>query len=406
MTDSSAQNPADSAAPGRNLVVCCDGTANSFDTGRTNVLRTAMAAVQDPERQLLFYDPGVGTLPEHRFWSEVGRRASVIRQLAIGAGLESNVEEAYAFLMEHAQPEDRIFLFGFSRGAYTARVLASMLYNVGLLPAGNQHLVPYAMRLLATRKAGKPSFADFRRFRRTFARPAPGSKSGRYPVHFLGIWDTVKSVGWLWSPAVYPNTASNPRIEHIRHAVAIDERRAFYRQHLVTSRRGDEDWDQRWFPGVHADVGGGYPKEHGGLWRPAFEWMLAEARAHGLLVEDEQVRRVREQTHPPDEPWAEPIARSLKGLWWLAEYIPKPAQSKRKGEWRTVLRLGRGRYRQLVPTDDAGTPPSRIDAAALHRVRSDDDYRPKNMCACFVEAVKALDEVPEVMTYACTCART
>ncbi len=390
---------------GRNLIICCDGTANSFDTGRTNVLRMTMASVQDPDRQLVFYDPGVGTLPEHHLWSKVGRFVSRVRQLAIGAGLEHNVQEAYTFLMENVRPDDRIYLFGFSRGAYTARVLASMLYNVGLLPRGNQHLVPYAMRLLGARQGGQPKWRDFSRFRRTFARPSPASNSGRYPVHFLGIWDTVKSVGWLWSPAVYPNTADNPLITTMRHAVAIDERRAFYRQHLLRPRRDDADVDERWFPGVHADVGGGYPPDHGGLWRPAFEWLVAEARRAGLEVNEEQLRRVREDPKPPDQPaWLEPVAQSLKGAWWLAEFVPKPSKTKRKGKWRTVFRIGRGRFRQIVATANAkGKSPSRIDAAALERLREDDSYRPGSICPCFVERVKSLEVVPEVLVYDCVC---
>ena len=103
-------------------------------------------------------------------------------------------------------------------------------------------------------------------FRHTFAREVkPGDEERRFQVHFLGVWDTVSSVGWVWDPKHFPFTAYNPSVKHIRHAVAIDERRAFFRQNLFRPAPG-QDVLELWFPGVHSDIGGGGPPEGGRLW--------------------------------------------------------------------------------------------------------------------------------------------
>jgi uncharacterized protein (DUF2235 family) len=177
------------------------------------------------------------------------------------------------------EPGDSVSLFGFSRGAYTARVLAAMLHAMGLLPRGNQNLVPYLQRLfrsLPPRSQGSEEDQSWywrlvNRFRVTFAREVPHDPRNQrhFPIHFLGLWDTVSSVGWLWDPRSYPFTAQNPSVGVIRHAVSLDERRAFFRQNLLSPTDG-QDCKEYWFPGVHADVGGGYPPEEGGLWRLPF----------------------------------------------------------------------------------------------------------------------------------------
>ena len=197
---------ADTPMP-RNLVICCDGTNNEFGPVKTNVARLAKVLVRD-EEQLVFYDPGVGTLPEPTIASKT--RASIRKtlSLAFGFGLTVNVQEAYTFLMNHWEPGDRVYLFGFSRGAYTVRVLAGLLRLLGLLPKGNEQLVPYAMRLFgAIREQGSNEGAKdtskywrlVNEFRGTFARSIPGQSSRMARVHFCGVWDTVSSVGWVWA---------------------------------------------------------------------------------------------------------------------------------------------------------------------------------------------------------------
>src|SRR5262249_2157130 len=133
----------------RNLVICCDGTNNQFGEENTSVVRLVQALDRNPAKQTLFYDPGVGTLPEPGVFTAIGKRISEILGLAIGVGLTGKVENAYTFLMDSWELGDQVYLFGFSRGAYTARVLAGLLHTLGLLPRGSHNLTPYVLRLFS-----------------------------------------------------------------------------------------------------------------------------------------------------------------------------------------------------------------------------------------------------------------
>jgi uncharacterized protein (DUF2235 family) len=133
---------------GRNLVVCCDGTANEFARDATNVIRLFSAVVQDPARQLALYHPGLGTMEAASALTGVARLVTRLLGKAFGYGLESDVGTIYAFLMRFHQPGDRVFLFGFSRGAYTVRAVASLVHLYGLLRPGQEAMIPYAIREL------------------------------------------------------------------------------------------------------------------------------------------------------------------------------------------------------------------------------------------------------------------
>ena len=246
----------------RNLVLCLDGTANEFKKDRTNVLNLAFAAVKDPNRQLLYYHPGVGTMAPSSVFTRFGQGVARIAGLAFGYGLEADLGCAYSFLIDQYQPGDQVFLFGFSRGAYTARALAALINRYGLLAPGNTALVPYAIRLLWRWHVAKNEndkakwFSLSEQFKQTLS-------VGDCPIHFLGVWDTVSSVGWVANPMSLPDTARLPNVSIVRHAVSIDERRAFFRTNLVDKTHG-EDRAEVWFPGVHCDVGGGYSEATSG----------------------------------------------------------------------------------------------------------------------------------------------
>jgi uncharacterized protein (DUF2235 family) len=400
---------------GRQLVVCFDGTNNEFGPENTNVVRLVQALERDPSTQRLYYDPGVGTFPEPGWVTWLGKKASEWLGLAFGAGLSWKLQEAYCYLMEMWEPGDRVFLFGFSRGAYSARVLAGMLHTIGLLPRGNDNLVPYAMRIYAdARTRRKAEHSDWRtlcdNFRWTFSRPAyKGDSERHFPVHFLGVWDTVSSVGWVWDPDKYPYTACNPSIAHVRHAISIDERRWFFRQNLMhtapppaTGAGPPQDLEERWFAGVHSDVGGGYPESldknisspHAGLWRLPFEWILTEAMKVGLAVDG--ARREKVVTHtPPLNDWRpEAQHESLTPGWWPAEFFPK--QVWQPSQRRSVWDIGRGRHR-TVPEG------ALIDASALGRIRDPRSrYSPPNLSPAFLRKVRELPEVPSAFPYSPT----
>lgn len=377
----------------RNLVICCDGTNNQFGKNNTNVVRLVQMLVQDSSRQRLYYDPGVGTLPEPGFVTALGKWLSKVAGLALGVGLTRNVEEAYAYLMEQWEPGDRVFLFGFSRGAYTVRVLAGLLHALGLLPAGATNQVSYLMRIFkSVRGADRNGGEDKKRqywdlcdeFRATFARPVDGGDDRRFPIHFLGVWDTVSSVGWVWDPASYPFTARNPGIAVIRHAIALDERRAFYRQNRMY-RAGEQDLEQRWFPGVHSDVGGGYVRSESGLWLRPLEWIVDEAERAGLLVDAGRRERIRNGV--PAESFAP--HKSLKGWWWLAEAYPKQHWDSKRGH--DVYRPGWGHPRRVKAGE-------LIDRSALSGPHAP-GYYPRSLSKRFVDGVRSGDDTREAVPY-------
>jgi uncharacterized protein (DUF2235 family) len=365
---------------GRNIVICCDGTNNQFGICNTDVVRIVQICKQEPDVQLTYYDPGVGTIPEQGFVTRVGKWFSEARALAFGTDIEGKVSTAYAHLMEVWQPGDEVYVLGFSRGAYTARMLAGLLHALGLLPPGNAHLLPYVMRLYSSMRnnTGESFHALCDSFRWSFARPCGQGDDRHFPVHFLGLWDTVSSVGWIWNPATYPYTTHNPSVKVVRHAVALDERRCFFRQNLFSPGAG-QDVKERWFAGVHSDVGGGYPERDGGLWRESFEWMLAEARAAGLEVDEARLMAVTTSSPVPTKPWAEQQHESLKGVWWLAEIFPKLVYDFARNRKRPQLGLGRSR----VVTRGAV-----ISESAMKKMR-DTGYAPRNLRSEFIASARA-----------------
>jgi uncharacterized protein (DUF2235 family) len=179
-------------------------------------------------------------------------------------------------------------------------------------------------------------------FRATFSAPCR--------PYFVGVWDTVSSVGWIENPLTLPYSANNPDIQTGRHAISLDERRAFFRPNLwrvpsAPALGGPRDLKQVWFPGVHCDVGGGYPESESGLSKVALEWMLREAGAAGLLLDpaavDLVLGRAGGDYAPPDA-----LARrheSLKGWWRVAEYAPKRVYNWATGKREWHLNLGRRR---------------------------------------------------------------
>jgi uncharacterized protein (DUF2235 family) len=333
----------------KNVVVCCDGTANEFTKDRTNVAKLFFTLVKDLSRQVGYYHPGVGTMAPPGVLTKAGALLAQIAGMGWGFGLNNDIRDAYIFISNSFEAGDRLFLFGFSRGAYTARAVASLLHMYGLITRGNEPLVPYAVRMMwaihGLQKRSKKNartdqrIADYFRlaeeFKATFSRPCK--------PHFVGVWDTVSSVGWLAHPLSLPYTANNPDILIGRHAISIDEHRAFFRTNLWhpatdPTEAGPKDMKQVWFPGVHCDVGGGYPEAESGLSKISLEWIIGEARNSGLLVDDEKVETVlgrRGQGFAKPDPNGR-MHESLTRWWRPMEYVPKPRWNDvtKSTEWR------------------------------------------------------------------------
>jgi uncharacterized protein (DUF2235 family) len=343
----------------RNVVVCCDGTANEFARHNTNVVKLYTTLLHDPARQVTYYHPGLGTMEPAGALTTVTRRATKILGMAVGYGLANDIRDAYVFVMNNFRNGDRLFMFGFSRGAYTVRAVASLLHMYGLIRAGNEPLVPYAIRMMlgierasGSRARGRNDLSKYFNLARAFRTSMSG---GDCRPWFVGVWDTVSSVGWIENPLKLPYVASNPSIEIGRHAIAIDERRAFFRTHLwrlpsrADQERGPRDLKQVWFPGVHCDVGGGYPEAESGLSKVALEWMLDEAQLAGLLVDPARRQQIlgEDNGHYVQPNALADLHESLTGAWHLSEYVPK-----RHFDWQThreERRMNRYRRRTIPP---------------------------------------------------------
>ncbi|MFI1938726.1 DUF2235 domain-containing protein [Streptomyces purpureus] len=274
----------------KNIVVCLDGTGNQLKaTGNTNVVRLyEMLDLGDPTRQIAYYDPGVGTFSAAGAWTAPGRKVSRLSGLAFGSGLKTNLAEAYTYLMRHYEPGDRLYLFGFSRGAYTARALAGLIQAVGLLRPGSENLVPYAIGIYAkNRDFTKDDWDQLHRFAGTFSAPV-GGRFG-VPVEYLGLWDSVKAAGLLRWNLRWLHTRQLPNARRARHAVSLDERRRPYEEYLIerprTPRPPPALVEQVWFAGVHSDVGGTFDDDPQ-LPTIALKWVVDGALDAGLLLKD------------------------------------------------------------------------------------------------------------------------
>jgi len=285
----------------RNLIICADGTWNTPDQKvgdiptPTNVVRISNAIAKNDKyggEQLCYYHPGVGT--EGTWWEKKAGGA-------IGVGLDKNIKSAYKWLCQHYRPEDRIFLFGFSRGAYTVRSLVGMIGSCGLLDLSNLEDEKLWKRVKTAYKKGyrkgKP--------RSDWAKNWPfhpettvtcenneESYRGKHiPIYFLGVWDTVGALG-IPNSKGFANLFDNVKrysfhdtklgctVKHARHAVALDEKRDSFSPTLWNNIKDRKYVKQIWFPGVHCNVGGGYVDTK--LADIALNWMIKEATDVGL----------------------------------------------------------------------------------------------------------------------------
>jgi uncharacterized protein (DUF2235 family) len=278
----------------KNIVICLDGTNNKLrEAANTNVVRLFdMLDLSDVSKQVAYYDPGVGTFSSPAAWTPVARTISRYAGLMFGSGLRQNLGEAYVYLMSVYDPGDRIFIFGFSRGAYMARALTGMLEVFGIFRRGSENLVPYAVSEYAKqdkKKNGKRNWKVLREYARIHGGDLGLNRKDHAPVHFLGIWDTVKAAGHLGRQLRWPYTRQLPHVGTVRHAVSIDEKRRPFVEYLVFEPNPDhlipphQDLLEVWFAGVHSDVGGMFEKGTR-LSDIPLKWMAEHAVKADLLV--------------------------------------------------------------------------------------------------------------------------
>lgn len=260
------------------LVVCCDGTwkaAESRAGSPTNVVKIALTVARtsaDGFEQRVFYAPGVGT-----------KRFDRLRGGVLGMGLSANVRAAYRYLVEHYHPGDELFLFGFSRGAFTVRSLAGLVRNSGIVRHEQADRVAEAYQIYRDRDPHLgPDGIGAQLFRRSYAHE-PG-------VRCLGVFDTVGALGIPVGSALGPlvnrrwgfhDTTLGPTVDAAFQALAMDERRGPFVPTLWSGAVGARQRvEQAWFRGSHSDVGGGY--DDPSLAETALLWMVARATECGL----------------------------------------------------------------------------------------------------------------------------
>jgi len=305
----------------KNLIICTDGTWNDSDSGEesTNVWKIYNAVSEFDShgvRQLKYYHPGVGTDP------------GIVCKLAggiYGAGLGKHIRSAYKWLCDNYEDGDRIYMFGFSRGAYTIRSLAGMIGHCGLMIPANdpsdkaEREVWNCVKkiyLECYRGVKRDDESDDTKCRQ---------RHENVKIHFLGAWDTVGALGIPDNMAItnlldntdkyrFHDTELGNHILHARHALAIDEMRGSYTPTLWNNTQSHPDVVEKWFVGVHSDIGGGYAENS--LSDISLLWMAEEAQKFGLSLDENTLS----QTSPDA---IGPIHDSLKGIFSLMRTIPR-----------------------------------------------------------------------------------
>ena len=281
--------------PMKRLVVCSDGTWMQRNVGYPSNVQKICEAIKtqasDGTLQAVKYDAGVGTAGGIDTW--VGG--------AFGWGIDRNIQELYEFLAEHYESEDEVYLFGYSRGAYTVRSLAGMIYCCGLLPKKNIAKISSAYALYRNRKI-TPNDPEAKTFRQQ-------NDSPQIDITLIGCWDTVGALGipqiipWLPINDLvnkkyrFHDTKLNRKIQAGLHAMSIDERRrAFDVNHMDLSDNANTSIKEVWFPGTHGSVGGGR-QETAGLSDGALLWMVEEVANLGIGLEFD-LEQVKEKIKP------------------------------------------------------------------------------------------------------------
>jgi uncharacterized protein (DUF2235 family) len=342
----------------KRLITCSDGTWNKpamrDDEGHilfSNVcyLYDAIAPKDaDGVEQLKVYDTGIGS--SYDFWDRFAGGLT-------GAGIDEKIKDSYTFLMLNYAPGDHIYLFGFSRGAYTARSLAGFIRCCGILKPAYIHLVGDAYRLYRDRNDYTAPDSDLMRsFRRNYC------FEDVTRIKMIGVWDTVGALGiplpaWrMYNRARYKfhDTKLSSTVDYAYQALAVDEHRANFAPVLWEASTNDEyghtkAMEQRWFAGVHCDVGGGYPDM--GLSNDTLQWMAGKAAGTGLAFDMEKLA-----THPSNI--LDKKGNSFTFLYWFGGKINREI-------------FGIKFPRQV------------IDDSVFERIRAKPSYRPENVVPGF-----------------------
>jgi uncharacterized protein (DUF2235 family) len=338
----------------KRIAIFCDGTWNTPDKTQdgklcqTNVVKMANALSEfsaDGTVQILYYDTGIGS---------EGKMSKRIFDGATGFGISAKILQAYKFVINNYEPGDELFLFGFSRGAFTVRSLSGLIRNSGILKITNLNFVEKAYSIYRSRHPRfQPREVEATLFRRTYA------VEETTKIKFIGVWDTVGALGnplpikgFGNNKNQFHDTDLSSRIINAFHALAIDEKRKNFVATLWHQQPGikDQVLEQVWFPGVHSDVGGGYPET--GLSDLALHWMIEKAKSCSLSFNS---------TITNSDPAAK-LHETYTGFYKLQSKLFRP--------------IGK------VDPKEGNTNES-LHLSVMERYKRDTTYRPKNLVEYF-----------------------
>ncbi|CAA7265053.1 unnamed protein product [Cyclocybe aegerita] len=381
----------------------------------------SMLKKDDPREQLVYYQAGIGTYTIPQIAKPMMAKLHKVMDSMVGVHLNAHVMGGYEFLMQNYEAGDKISLFGFSRGAYTARALAGMIHKVGLLPKCNHQQVPFAYKMYS--REDETGWLQSSAFKKAF--------SIDVDIELIGVWDTVGSVGVIPKRLLF--TTFNTHVKHFRHALALDEHRVRFKPNFFNRPTHEEielglkwgeipkvkasqpqkshrrktlrelerqyghggqhqtDVEEVWFAGCHCNVGGGAVKNEirNNLARISLRWMVRECfkLKTGILFHRDTFKvigmdpstlwpEVKECPEPvtsfSDQP--PPLTRPLPQVgvktnsedvsdfvsWWIMEYIPQKIWFQKDDDsWVRKLSINRGRGRII--------PKQKIEGVKIHR---------------------------------------
>jgi len=385
----------------KNIVLCSDGTGNSGGKGNnTNVWRLyksidlqsfKVSPINPPFEQRAFYDDGVGT-----------DRMKLLKLLggAFGFGLSRNVKQLYASLAANFEPGDHIYLFGFSRGAFTVRTLAGLVTTCGIVdrrhPDEDRILddeelkarVAHAYKTYRQKYAARLTLPwdkqehrrdlkhlDVNAFRQQYAvKVAPDhyqdyeniyadpGEENFVPIRFMGVWDTVDAVGFpieeiasFWNENIYQfkfsDHALSPWVDKACHALSIDDERRSFHPLLFNESdpRDAKRIEQVWFPGVHSNVGGGYPKQ--GMAHLALNWMMARAEEAQLRFDDYYKKEFLTAANIHDK-----MYDSRSGVSIYYQYAPRDIKNLCSNAGLDAIRIHISTFHRIIARTDNYAP--------------------------------------------------
>ena len=340
----------------KRIITCSDGTWNRpgtmdrkvvVETNVEKMYKTICSSGPDGIKQCKIYDEGVGT-----GYTETDKISGGLT----GHGLDKHIQDMYTFISLNYEPGDHIFLFGFSRGAYTARSIAGFIRNCGVLRPEHISLVVKAFELYRNRNNYSTPGSDLMTsFRKNYC------FEDITHTKFIGVWDTVGSLGiplpWYKfknkNRYKFHDVTLSSTVSNAYHALSLDERRSLFTptlweksQSAIDNPNDPQNMEQRWFSGVHSNIGGGYADS--GLSDIALNWLIEKAKDAGLCYDDDNLKEIKPN-------YLGELRNSYTPTYWF---------------WRPSLRK--------ITLNDNTTNQS-IDKSVWERCKADEKYRPANL---------------------------